>query len=213
MASATQNANNVVEMAQVVNQANQAMTKVSAAIPQEAKNYMKTAKEKILDSDKLRSFSVFFGIGEDSAYSVALSPTILCPRLKHNILFFYLNYILLAAVVFAITLLATMLNPMTLVILAALAAAWFVVIRATSEGSVTIIGITISRKTASLIMMIISGIVGFFMVKDIFFITLGSSAGIALIHAVFRDASNHRLDETSSNATAAASVPLEQEMA
>lgn len=197
------------------NQANQAMTQVSAAIPQEAKNYMKTAKEKILDSDKLRSFSVFFGIGEDGAYSIALNPTVLCPRLKHNILFFYLNYILLAAVVFAITLLATMLNPMTLVILAVLAAAWFVVIRSTSEGSVKIIGITISRKTASLIMMIVSGIVGFFMVKDIFFITLGSSAGLALIHAFFRDASNHRLDETGNTTAAAAdaSVPLEQEMA
>jgi len=186
------------------------MSKVSEAIPQEAKNYMKSAKEKILDSDKLRSFSVFFGIGEDRAYSIALNPAVLCPRLKHNLLFFYLNYILLAAVVFAITLLATMLNPKTLVILAILAAAWFVVIRSTSENSSTkVVGITITRKTASLIMMIISGIVAFFMVKDIFFITLGSSAGLAVIHAFFRDASNHKLDETTGNSSA----PLQQEMA
>ena len=94
---------------------------------------MRSAKEKILDSDNLRPFSVFVGIGEPSSFNVTLNPTVLCPRLKHNLFFFYLNYILLATVVFVITLLATMLNPLTLIVVVALAAAWFVVIKATTE--------------------------------------------------------------------------------
>ena len=172
--------------------ANQAANKVSEAIPEEAKSYMRSAKEKILDSDNLRPFSVFVGIGEPSSFNVTLNPTVLCPRLKHNLFFFYLNYILLAAVVFVITLLATMLNPLTLIVVVALAAAWFVVIKATTE-DVKFGCFTITRKNASLAMMIISGIVAFFTVKDTFFVTLGTGSALSLIHAIFRDSSKLKL--------------------
>jgi len=170
---------------------------------------MRSAKEKILDSDNLRPFSVFVGIGEPSSFNVTLNPTVLCPRLKHNLFFFYLNYILLAAVVFVITLLATMLNPLTLIVVVALAAAWFVVIKATTE-DVKFGCFTITRKNASLAMMIISGIVAFFTVKDTFFVTLGTGSALSLIHAIFRDSSKLKLvGETTDDKE----EPLEQEMA
>jgi hypothetical protein len=72
------------------------MGTVSNAIPDEAKSYMQSAKEKLFDSDKLRPPSVFFGIGEEGAFSISLNPSVLCPRLKNNLFFYYLNYILLA---------------------------------------------------------------------------------------------------------------------
>jgi len=182
---------------------------VSEAIPEEAKSYMRTAKEKILDSDNLRSFSEFTGIGEpNSSFNVTLNPTVLCPRLKHNFFFFYLNYILLAAVIFVITLLATMLNPLTLIVIVALAAAWFVIIKATTE-DLKFGPLTITRKTASFLMMIISGIVAFFTVKDTFFVTLGTGSALSLIHAIFRDSSKLKLGETTDDNQ----EPLEQEMA
>ena len=81
------------------NQANQTYNNVSASIPQGTKDFMSSAKQIVLDSDNLRSFSVFFGTGEESAYSLSCNPTVLCPRLKNNLFFFYLNYILVAAVV------------------------------------------------------------------------------------------------------------------
>jgi|EP00979_Chaetoceros_neogracilis_P000806 hypothetical protein len=100
-------------------------------------------------------------------------------------------------------LLATMLNPTTMVTSAVLAVAWFVVIRATAEGSAKIGFITITRKNASLIMMIISGVVAFFMVKSVFFVTLGSGSALALIHAFFRESSKQNLDDNQQ--------PLEEE--
>ena len=187
-------------------QANKAMNAVSGAIPDEAKSYMRQAKEKILDSDKLRSFSDFFGFREQGAFNVALNPAVLCPRIKDNIVFFYLNYILLAAVIFLITLLATMINPQTIVMFICLAAAWFVVMRATAEDK-KFGPITITRKNATFLMMIITGIVAFFVVKDIFFITLGSGSAFSLIHAIFRNGTKEKIDALSSS-----TVPNETEM-
>jgi hypothetical protein len=151
------------------NQANQTLNKVSAAIPQETKDFMQSAKEKILDSDKLRSFSLFFGIGEGSGFSPTINPTILCPRLKKNILFFYLNYILLAAVVVVITLFATMINPKTIIMLAILLVALMFVIQSTAGGGLEIRGgaMAISRKSVTALMMAISAVVLFFMVKSL----------------------------------------------
>lgn len=187
-------------------QANKAMNAVSGAIPDEAKSYMRQAKEKILDSDKLRSFSDFFGFGEQGAFNVVLNPTVLCPRIKDNIVFFYLNYILLAAVIFLITLLATMINPSTIAMFICLAVAWFIVMKATAEDK-KFGPITITRKNATFLMMIISGIVAFFVVKDIFFITLGSGSAFSLIHAIFRNGTKEKIDALSSSA-----VPNETEM-
>eukprot|EP00522_Entomoneis_paludosa_P011372 CAMPEP_0172448812 /NCGR_PEP_ID=MMETSP1065-20121228/7748_1 /TAXON_ID=265537 /ORGANISM="Amphiprora paludosa, Strain CCMP125" /LENGTH=225 /DNA_ID=CAMNT_0013200401 /DNA_START=17 /DNA_END=694 /DNA_ORIENTATION=- len=186
------NVDDVMEAAKMAQQAKQAMGQVNDAIPDQAKSALQSAKERIFDSDQLRSLTVFCGFGEGgSAFSVALNPTVLCPRLKNNLVFFYLNYILVTAIVFCIVLLATMLNPVSLIFLVALAFGWFVVLRATADGSTQVGPLTITRKVASGIMVVISVILAFFLVKDIFFVTMGSGAALSLLHAFFRDASQH----------------------
>ena len=84
-------------------------TKLQQPCHKKPKTYWEMQKNKILDNDKLRSFSSFVGKGEQSAFSFTVQPGILCPILKKNILCFYLNYILIAAIVMVITLLATIL--------------------------------------------------------------------------------------------------------
>mmetsp|Transcript_12716 Transcript_12716/g.13990 ORF Transcript_12716/g.13990 Transcript_12716/m.13990 type:complete len:132 (-) Transcript_12716:2-397(-) len=108
-------------------------------------------------------------LGSNPAGLLALKPAVLCPRLKNNLLFFYLNYILLAAVVLLITVLATVMNSSTLVMVDVLAVVRIVAIRTTSDDGLQLGPITIARKTASTILTIITGIVLFFMVKDVFY--------------------------------------------
>lgn len=187
----TNNIDNVVEAAKMAEKAKQTMNQVSGAMPAEAKSAIQSAKEHIWDSDELRSLSMFFGIGESNTFSIAINPTILCPRLKNNLFFFYLNYILLTAIVFCVILLATVLNPTSLIMLGALGLGWFVVLQATSEGSATMGPIEVSRKVACGIMVIISLFVAFFLVKDIFFVTIGSGVCLSFVHALLRDATPH----------------------
>ena len=171
---------------------------------------MSSAKQIVLDSDNLRSFSVFFGTGEESAYSLACNPTVLCPRLKNNLFFFYLNYILVAAVVTVIALLALMINPVTIIMVIVLALCWFAVIRSTS-GDGLVLGsgsgcLTISRKTATTVMTIITAVVLFFMVQKVFVITLSSSGILALLHALVRDATEHIEGNKKANANSNANA-------
>jgi len=184
------------------------MSDVSAAIPQETKDYMQAAKEKIFDSDKLRPTVVFFGIGEPTqSFSVVCMPSDVFSRVKHNILFFYLNYIVLTAIVFILTMLTVLISPKSLITLGVLAVAWFVVMRATSSGSAKVLGVKIPRKEASLAMMLISGLVMFFLLQTIFFVGIGSSAFLVIAHAWFRDSSMHVLEDKKLEGTIA--EPLE----
>jgi hypothetical protein len=190
------------------NQVNQTFNSVSAAVPQETKDFMKSAKEKIFDSDKLRSFSLFFGIGEETGFLPTIKPNILIPRVKNNILFFYLNYVLLASIILVITLFATMLNPKTLVMLAMLAISWLLVIKFTSGNGLEVGSFTISRANATTAMMLVSAIVLFFVVKDVFYVTLGSSAAFSLVHAILRDDSKFSVDEGAAAGDYIADVPV-----
>jgi hypothetical protein len=167
---------------------------VSAAIPQEAKDFMQSAKEKVLDSDKLRSVSHFFGFGDSSPYTLLFMPNTLCPRLKENLIFFYLNYILLTAVIFALTLIAFVMSPSTLIILGCLALSWFVVLKLTEDG-VKFLGLTITRKEASFIMMIISAIVAFNCFQSVFVVSLSSASFLAFLHAATREATEIQNNE------------------
>eukprot|EP00553_Chaetoceros_curvisetus_P001774 CAMPEP_0204616494 /NCGR_PEP_ID=MMETSP0717-20131115/3728_1 /ASSEMBLY_ACC=CAM_ASM_000666 /TAXON_ID=230516 /ORGANISM="Chaetoceros curvisetus" /LENGTH=198 /DNA_ID=CAMNT_0051629751 /DNA_START=13 /DNA_END=609 /DNA_ORIENTATION=+ len=165
---------------------------VAAHVPQGAKEFLGNAKSKILDSDKLRSFTVFFGIGEgDASFSFPLNPTISCPRIKDNILFFYLNYILIAAVILVFSSFAILISPKTLVVVLGMLITWVVMIRATQDGPIKLGPIEISRKAASMIWLVICGVVAFFLLKSVFFVTVGSASILAILHAWTRDASKH----------------------
>jgi len=193
---ATKDLNEMLELAETVNKANQTMHSVTDQIPQGTKDYVNNAAKKILDSDKLRSFAVFFGMnegGDFTSWSFPFSPTVACPRIYKNLMFFYLNYLLLAAVILVLSTLALLISPQTLLAVGAILVAWLLLIRSTREGDLTIPGVNlkVSRKNASMILLVISGLVAFFMLKSVFFLTLGSTSTLAVFHAWSRNASKH----------------------
>lgn len=111
--------------------ANEAVGRVSANIPESTKQYV----GKVFKREHLRGPSVYFGFGEERPFYVEKNPSLLVERLRHNVTFFYLNYLLLTGVLFC---LSTLLSPTTLVGVAVLAAVWMWMIRASVDGNVVI---------------------------------------------------------------------------
>jgi hypothetical protein len=109
------------------------MGRVTASIPDSTKNYVGT----LFNRDHLRGIGVYFGIGEERPFYVEKTPSLLMSRLRHNVTFFYLNYMLLTAVLFCLTLL---ISPSAIIGIGLLALAWMFVIRASSTGSLQIAG-------------------------------------------------------------------------
>lgn len=104
---------------------------MSSAIPESTKSYVGG----LFKREHLRSVSLFFGIGEERPFYVEKVPSLVMERVRHNISFFYLNYILLTAVLFCLTL---FISPSAIIGLALLAMAWMWVIRSSQDGSLKI---------------------------------------------------------------------------
>jgi hypothetical protein len=168
---------------------NEVISSVSASIPQGTKDYITTAKSKFFNRDQLRPISVFFGIGEEKPFYLEKVPSLIVERLRHNVFFFYLNYIILTAVLFCLTL---VISPGAIIGIGLLGFAWLGVIRATSEGSMKIGPVTITQKQASIAMAVVSGFILLHLLSHIFWWTTGSSGCICGIHAFMRDASMHK---------------------
>ena len=114
---------------------NEAISRLSASIPQGTKDTLGSAAKNLFNKDHLRSLTVFFGIGEERAFYLEKSPSLLTARLRHNFTFFYLNYMIVFGILFVLTMITSITTMIGLVILAA---AWLYVIRASSEGHLKI---------------------------------------------------------------------------
>lgn len=115
--------------------ANEAMTSLSASIPQGTKDYLTQTTGQLFSRDRLRSITVCFGIGEERPFYVEKSPSLLAARVKHNLQFFYLNYLAVTAVMFCLTLL---ISPSAIIGIGLLGLLWLYVIRSTSGGSMKV---------------------------------------------------------------------------
>lgn len=168
------------------------LSSVSASIPQGTKDYISNAKSKIINREQIRPVSVFFGIGEEKPFYMEKNPSLVVSRIKHNISFFYMNYIMMTAFLFVLTLI---ISPGAIIGIGLLGLAWASVLRATSEGSTQIYGIKISQKQASIAMSVVSVFVLLNVLSHVFWWTLGSSGCIIGVHAFLRDASMHKDEE------------------
>lgn len=168
------------------------LNSVSASIPQGTKDYIQNAKSRIFNRDQLRSISVFFGIGDEKAFYLEKNPALIMSRVKHNLSFFYMNYILLAAILFMLTL---VISPGAIIGIGLLGLAWVSVLRAVADGSCTVKMVTISQRQAYIGMAVLSGFVLVNILSHIFWWTLGSSGCIIGAHALLRDASMHKDEE------------------
>ena len=165
---------------------NEALGRVSASIPESTKNMVGS----MFKREHFRGPTVFFGFGEERAFYIEKIPSLLLDRLKHNCTFFYLNYMVITAILFCLTLLT---SPAAILGLAILVGVWFWLVRASQEGSIRInASISIPQKTAVLIMGGITVIALIYILKGIFWWTLFWSGLLIAIHAFLRDASMHK---------------------
>jgi len=169
--------------------ANEAMSKFSASIPDSTKDYISQTTGQLFSRQRLRPVSVCFGIGEERAFYVEKTPSLLVARIKHNAQFFYLNYLLMLAVLFGLTLFVT---PSAIIGIALLAGGWMYVIRASQSGSLKIGSFSISQSQATMAMGVISAFSLIWILSGVFWWALGSSGFLTVLHAALRDASMHQ---------------------
>lgn len=167
------------------------MSTVSSSINQDTKDYLNEAKSKIFNPAYLRSPSVFFGIGEERGFFVEKQPGLLAERIKHNLTFFYLNYTLITAILF----LFTLLTSRAIIGFVFMGLVWASFLKATAGGSLTIRGIEISQKKATMVMTGLSILFLIYLLENVFWWTISSSGFFVGIHALFRDASMHKDEE------------------
>jgi len=168
------------------------LSKVSSSIPQGAKDYIGNTTKSLFKREHIRSFTVFFGIGEERPFYLERSPSLLMARLQHNFAFFYLNYMIVFALLFILTMVFSVKTILGLVFLGL---AWLFVIRSSSEGHLKIGPITLSQQNATIGMGAISAMVLFYLLSHIFLWALGSGGFLVGVHGVLRDASLHQDSE------------------
>ena len=117
--------------------ASDAVSRVSANLPQGTKDLFSTAKTKFFKREHLRTPTVFFGIGEERPFYLEKNPTLLMPRLRHNVEFFYLNYSILTAILFVLT---VVVSPSAIIGIGLLIFAWLSVLKSTQDGSMKVKG-------------------------------------------------------------------------
>jgi len=171
---------------------NEVLGKVSASIPQGTKDYIGNASQSIFNREHLRTLAVFFGMGEERPFYLEKSPSLLVARLKHNMKFFFLNYMLVFAILFVLTMITSF---TTMIGLVCLGGAWLYVIRASDEGSLKVGSLVISQKSATVAMSVVSAFVLFWLLSHIFWWTTGSGGFLCGAHSLLRDASMHQDDE------------------
>eukprot|EP00571_Detonula_confervacea_P011260 CAMPEP_0172299710 /NCGR_PEP_ID=MMETSP1058-20130122/1951_1 /TAXON_ID=83371 /ORGANISM="Detonula confervacea, Strain CCMP 353" /LENGTH=237 /DNA_ID=CAMNT_0013009251 /DNA_START=67 /DNA_END=780 /DNA_ORIENTATION=+ len=161
-------------------------------LPQGTQDTLSIAKQKVFNRQNLRSPSIFFGIGEEAPFYIEKVPSLVTERLRHNLSFFYLNYAAVTALLFCLTLL---ISPSAIIGIGLLGFAWMGIIRATSEGSMHVKGITITQKQASIGMGGISVLVLIWLLSHIFWMALATSGFLCGVHCLLRDASMHKDEE------------------
>lgn len=169
--------------------ANETLSSFSASIPDSTKEYISQTTGQLFSRDRLRTVSVCFGIGEERPFYVERTPSLLIARIKHNLQFFYLNYLLMAALLFCLTLFV---SPSAIIGIALLAGTWAYVIRATQSGSLKVGAFSITQTQATIGMGGISFFTLVWLLSTVFWWALGSSGVLTAVHASLRDASMHQ---------------------
>mmetsp|Transcript_21703 Transcript_21703/g.35866 ORF Transcript_21703/g.35866 Transcript_21703/m.35866 type:complete len:200 (-) Transcript_21703:206-805(-) len=165
------------------------VSRVSASIPQGTKDWASTTTKSLFNRDHLRSMTIFFGLGEERPFYVEKSPSLLMARLRHNSSFFYLNYMLVFAILFVLTMITSFTTMIGLVLLGG---CWLYVIRASADGTLKIGKLAISQKHATIVMGALSAVVLFYLLSHIFWWTTGSGGLLVAVHSFLRDASMHQ---------------------
>lgn len=161
---------------------------ISSSIDQDTKDLISNAKSRFFNPAYIRSPTVFFGFGEQKPFFFEKGPQNLVERLRHNVTFFYLNYTIIAAILFFLTLITSR----AIIGIICLGLAWASFLKATSSGSLSIGRFSISQKRATVVMTGLSGLWLFYLLSHVFWYTVSTSGFLVGLHAFFRDASMHK---------------------
>ena len=107
---------------------------ISSSIDQDTKDLISNAKSRFFNPAYIRSPTVFFGFGEPKPFFFEKGPQSLVERLRHNVTFFYLNYTIIAAILFFLTLITSR----AIIGILCLGLAWASFLKASSSGSLAI---------------------------------------------------------------------------
>ncbi|CAB9523377.1 expressed unknown protein [Seminavis robusta] len=134
----------------------------------------------IFSRENLRSPAVVLGSGEDQAFSLVLSPPSLLERIRHNIGFYYLNYLFLTAAIF---LLNVFFSPGSWMAMLFLAVLWVGMVNTITDERLLKIG--------SISLCIFSALVLWWAlpIKWTFYL----SGFLIVAHVLFRDASSMQM--------------------
>lgn len=172
--------------------ASRAVADVYSQVPQGTKEYFASASQQMFNRQHMRPVTVVFGIGEERPFYVEKAPALVMERVRHNFTFFYLNYMALTAVLFALTLL---ISPTAIIGIGLLGFAWMYMIRSATNGHIKVGAIDIQQKHATIGMGIMSFFFLFYLLRQVFWWTFFSSLFLILAHSLFRDASLHKDSE------------------
>eukprot|EP00934_Nitzschia_sp_Nitz4_P008137 Nitzschia sp. Nitz4//scaffold30_size153850//9938//10887//NITZ4_002757-RA/size153850-augustus-gene-0.65-mRNA-1//-1//CDS//3329547199//8127//frame0 len=172
--------------------ANDIVSRVSDNIPQGTKEYISATSAQVFNRQKLRSVTVVFGMGEERPFYLEKVPSLLVARLRHNVQFFFMNYVLLTALVFALFCTTLLLSPISIIKLALLGGLWVYTMRKTQSGFLQVGSVSISQQNVLIGLSLFTAVMLFLMLTSIFWYSLFSSGFLILAHAVMRDASMHQ---------------------
>ena len=139
---------------------------------------MTARAQQIFQRENLRGGGDFFG-----GFSVVLAPPQLMERARHNLRYFFLNYMVLTAAVFCATLLV---SPRSIIGIAVLGAMWIGVSRLDAPMQV--------QRVATGGMALLSAWALYYLLSGAFWWALYSSAFLILCHVIFRDSSGSEVD-------------------
>ena len=86
-------------------------------------------------------------------------------------------------------------SPSAVIGMGMLGLMWATMLRATADGAVTVYGVTITQKQASIAMTLFSGLLLIRILSHVFWWTVFSGGFICGAHAFLRDASMHKDEE------------------
>ena len=121
-----------------------------------------------------------------------ISPLTCLGRVRANLAYYYMQYLILTAIVFGITLLF---SPSALLEVGIMAAVWVVVVLMVKDRGDTFKTITLG------ITGLVSAIVIFWLLESVFWWAFGVSAILILAHATYQDPTKHSPPSSAEGAT------------
>ncbi|CAJ1966495.1 unnamed protein product [Cylindrotheca closterium] len=163
------------------------LNKAVAAVPQSTKDMLASKSGELFNRSNLRGFQACFGIGQNdgnSAFSMEKSFGPLKNRVTTNLQFFYLNYLLLGAFLFCLTLIV---SPSAIIGMGLLVVVWILFIqRAKQEKPLSICGKELTDKHATDVLIVLTAVVLFFILEGAFWYALGTTLLLTILHAATR---------------------------